>query len=107
MHSAQMCASALLDLSQLATASAAFKTAAAVLQTIADESKQFEFHAIIPQMIQVRHDAPRLLSGCALALGVLFVAYIKSPLAITKTIEGSTSDRLVFWGSPLLYKFPS
>lgn len=50
----QMCTTAILDLSQLATASAAFKAAAAVLQTIVDESKQFEFHAILPQMLQVK-----------------------------------------------------
>lgn len=48
-----MCASALSDLSQLATASAAFKAAAAVLQTIADDTKRSSFHPIIPQMLQV------------------------------------------------------
>eukprot|EP00752_Nemacystus_decipiens_P011318 g10058.t1 len=49
----EMCASALSDLSQLATASPAFKAAAAVLQTIADETEQSSFHAILPQMLQV------------------------------------------------------
>lgn len=51
----QMCAGALADLSQLATASAAFKAAAAVLQTIPDENERSTFHSILPQMLQVSH----------------------------------------------------
>ncbi|CAM9279367.1 unnamed protein product, partial [Hapterophycus canaliculatus] len=49
----QMCAGALSDLSQLATASAAFKAAAAVLQIIPDENERSAFHPILPQMLQV------------------------------------------------------
>ncbi|CAM9453902.1 unnamed protein product [Ectocarpus sp. 13 AM-2016] len=49
----QMCAEALSNLSQLATASGAFKAAAAVLQTIVDETEQSAFHAILPQMLKV------------------------------------------------------
>lgn len=51
----QMCAGALSDPSHLATASAAFKAAAAVLQIITDDNERSAFHSILPQMLQVSH----------------------------------------------------
>lgn len=60
-----MCAEALSNLSQLATASGAFKAAAAVLQTIVNETEQSAFHAILPPMLQVRHGATGVFHGQA------------------------------------------
>lgn len=50
----QVCASALSDSSQLATACAAFKASAALLQIVVEEQEQLAFHALLPQMLHVR-----------------------------------------------------
>lgn len=52
-QTAQVCAPAVADISHLATASAAFKSSTAVLQTLADEQEQSRFCELIPLMLQV------------------------------------------------------
>lgn len=90
-----MCASALSDLSQLATASAAFKAAAAVLQTIADDTEQSSFHAILPQMLQVD------LARCSLfVLRPVVVWYDVHTVAVTTTFGCRQHDHVeCFWAA--------